>query len=273
MTGRSLNPCPAAGLPPIQHIFRLAKANRNFFASNFLQVLPDTFGLMRKLLLIEDEAALSQNIVAFLAREDLRCEVAFTCHEAIDKLAVYEYDLILLDITLPDGSGLDILRSVRDRLTNTGVLILSAKDSLDDKLAGFSFGADDYLTKPFHLPELNARIKAFFRRKQQQGREVIACGPLQLWPDSREVSVQEQPLDLTAKEYELLLYMLTNQNRVLTKHAIAEHLWGDYRGDADDFDFVYQHIKNLRKKLSQAHSPAFIENVYGLGYKFNSRAE
>ncbi len=224
-----------------------------------------------RILLIEDEAALAQNLLDFFAKEELHCEWAATKDAALDQLLDHEFALILLDITLPDGNGLEVLAYVKEHAPKTGVLIISAKNALDDKLKGFDLGADDYITKPFHLPELNARIRAYFRRTFQSGSDAIDCGPLSLWPDKREVRVHGDMVDLTGKEFDLLLYLLTNQNRVLTKMGIAEHLWGDFRGDSEDYDFVYQHIKNLRKKLHSAHCPPFVENVYGLGYKFNSR--
>ena len=223
-----------------------------------------------KILLIEDEAGLAQDIQSYLDREAVRCEWAADLESALDKLAAFDYDIVVLDLMLPDGSGLEALRSLKARGQTAGVLIISAKNALDDKLSGFELGADDYLTKPFHLPELNARLKALFRRQQFAGEALIQFGDLVIHPEERSAKVGQQPLDLTPKEFDLLVYFLANKNRVLTKQAIAEHLWGDYVDGLDHFDFVYQHIKNLRKKLAEAGMAAPISTVYGLGYKFDT---
>lgn len=220
-----------------------------------------------KILLVEDEAELATSVQRYLAQEHMVCEWAPSYAEAMDKLAAFDYDMLVLDLMLPDGDGLSVLRALRDRELETGVLIVSAKNALDDKLRGFDWGADDYLTKPFHLPELNARLKAYFRRKHMGGQEVIRLDALEMLPEAREVRYDGNRLDLTGKEFDLLLYFLSNRGRVLTKQAIAEHLWGDYVDTLDHFDFVYQHIKNLRKKLQAADAPAMLHTVYGLGYR------
>jgi DNA-binding response OmpR family regulator len=169
---------------------------------------------------------------------------------------------------LPDGNGLDVIKALRKINSEAGVLIVSAKDSLDDKIEGLNLGADDYLTKPFHLSELNARIKAIYRRKNLNNNTAICFNELKLDTDARTLEVHDKPVELTQKEYELLLFLLTNKNRVITKQSIAEYLWGDYVDALDSFDFVYQHIKNLRKKILQAGGSDYIQTVYGLGYKF-----
>lgn len=226
-----------------------------------------------KLLIVEDSEALSQNISTYLTKEGYVCEQAFTYFEAIDKLAVFRYDIVVLDIMLPDGNGLDVLHAIRDLESRPGVLIISAKNSLDDRVQGLDLGADDYLTKPFHLSELNARLKAIHRRRQFEGRREIAFNEIRVNTDTLEVRVHDQLLNLTRKEYELLLFFLANKNRVLTKQTIAEHLWGDHMDFSDNFDFVYQHIKNLRKKLTAAGGEDYLTNIYGVGYRFNEIAK
>lgn len=223
-----------------------------------------------KVLVIEDNEELAQNITSYLTREGYICELAINYFQAIDKLNGFKYDCIVLDLMLPDGNGLDILSHIKSEKVDSGILIISAKNSLDDKVNGLELGADDYLTKPFHLPELNARLKAIYRRKYLQGAYEIHFNEIYINTDNMEVSVNDNMLDLTRKEYALLLYFLTNQNRVLTRQTIAEHLWGDYTDNLLNFDFVYQHVKNLRKKIVQADGKDYIETVYGLGYKLNT---
>ncbi len=223
-----------------------------------------------KVLLVEDHIELAQNMHTYLSKEGYVCEVSASTEQAMSKLGGFDYDLLVLDLMLPDGNGLDILRWVKQTNTKMGVLILSAKNSLQDKIEGLELGADDYLPKPFHFAELNARLKAIFRRRQLQGSNVILCEDIQIDTEKHEVMVNQQLLDLTRKEYELLLYFIVNKNRVLTKQSIAEHLWGDYIDALDSFDFVYQHIKNLRKKITEAGGKDAITTMYGSGYKFIS---
>ncbi len=222
-----------------------------------------------KILLVEDSRELSENISAYLTKEGYVCEQAFTYYEATDKLAVFRYDIVVLDIMLPDGNGLDVLHLIRDLEKQPGVLIISAKNALDDRIRGLDLGADDYLTKPFHLAELNARLKAIYRRRHFEGQQVIDFNEIRVNTDTLEVEVNGRLLNLTRKEYELLVFFLANKNRVLTKQTIAEHLWGDHMDFTDNFDFVYQHIKNLRKKLTAAGGEDYLTNVYGVGYRFN----
>lgn len=225
-----------------------------------------------KLLIVEDSRELSESISAYLTKEGYVCEQAYTYFEAIDKLAAFRYDTVLLDIMLPDGNGMDVLLALRDLPVRPGVLIISAKNALDDKVRGLDLGADDYLTKPFHMPELNARLKAIYRRRHFEGRKEIVFKEIRINTDTLEVAVHEEPLNLTRKEYELLVFFLANKNRVLTKQTIAEHLWGDHMDFSDNFDFVYQHIKNLRKKLTAAGGNDYLTNIYGVGYRFNTEA-
>ncbi len=224
-----------------------------------------------KVLIVEDSKELSENVTDYLSREGYVCEQAFNYFEAIDKVAVFRYDVVVLDIMLPDGNGLDVLLAMQDLDEKPGVLVISAKNALDDRIKGLDLGADDYLTKPFHLPELNARIKAIFRRRQLGGQKTIRFQEVFVNTDTREVTVNDVPLDLTQKEYELLLFFLSNKNRVLTKQTIAEHLWGDHMDFSDNFDFVYQHIKNLRKKMTKVGGKDYLNNIYGVGYRFNTQ--
>ncbi|MBZ5858697.1 response regulator transcription factor [Flavihumibacter profundi] len=223
-----------------------------------------------KILVIEDEQQLSESISAYLNNEHFICETVFDFHSAIEKISLYDYACIILDISLPGGSGLDILKELKSNNKADGVLIISAKNSLDDKILGLKTGADDYLTKPFHLPELAARVDAIIRRKSFDGRSLVRFDEIQLDLNEKLVKVDNKIVDLTRKEYDLLLYFISNKNRVISKGAIAEHLWGDNMDLADNYDFIYTHIKNLRKKLIQAGSADYIKSVYGMGYKFSA---
>ena len=222
-----------------------------------------------KILVIEDEKALSESITTYLASQDYLCDIAIDYRSALEKIEYNDYDCILLDITLPDGNGLKILEQLKEDKKNDGVLIISAKDSLDDKIKGLNLGADDYLSKPFHLSELNARIAAIIRRKNFNGNNVIQFNNLSIDTQSKMLTVENHLVELTKKEYELLLYFISNKKRIISKEAIAEHLWqNDLNGS---FDFIYTHIKNLRKKLLDAGAPDYIRSVYGMGYKFTDQ--
>ena len=223
-----------------------------------------------KILLVEDELSLRAALVDYLRQSGYVCEVAGSYEQALEKVKLYQYDCVVLDLTLPDGSGLDILRALKQDGARSGVLIISARAALEDRLAGLDLGADDYLTKPFHLAELNARLRAIIRRRQFQGQPHIAFRDLLVWPEQAEVFVREQPLTLTRKEYDLLLFLLANPGRVLTKEAIAEHLCGDAVDAADSFDFIYTHLKNLRRKLQEKGADNYIRTMYGVGYKLST---
>ncbi len=224
-----------------------------------------------KVLIVEDNRELSSGIADYLTGEKYICEPAYDFETASEKLALFTYDCILVDIMLPDGNGLELLKQIRRDDIRSGILIISAKDALDDKVKGLDEGADDYVIKPFHMSELHARLRAIYRRKKLEGpSNLVSFNEIELNTDTVEAKVHQQLLDVTRKEFDLLLYFIVNKNRVLSKQAIAAHLWGDYTDNLSNFDFVYQHVKNLRKKISTAEGTDYIETVYGLGYKFNT---
>ncbi len=222
-----------------------------------------------KLLIIEDEPALLEEMKNFLEKENYICETAANFNEADEKLSLYHYDVALIDITLPGGSGLKLIENLKCKNTDTGIIIISARNSLDDKLTGLDLGADDYITKPFHLSELNARVKAVLRRRKFKGATKVIFNEIELLPDQGTVKVNGKSLLLTKKEFEMLLFFISNKTRLLTRESIAEHLWGDNIDLADNFDFIYTHINNLRKKIMKSGGKDYIKTVYGIGYKFN----
>ena len=224
-----------------------------------------------KILIIEDEEGLRESIEEYFSEDGNICETAANYPAALSKISVYRYDCILLDITLPGGSGMDILKNLKANNHPDGVLILSAKNSLDDRLDGLNLGADDYLVKPFHLSELKARVSAIIRRKTFNGSNMLLFNELTIDLLAKEVKVGQSPVKLTRKEYALLLYFIANKGKVVSKNAIAEHLWGDGIDMANNFDFIYSHIKNLRKKLMKAGCNDYIQAAYGMGYKFTEQ--
>jgi DNA-binding response OmpR family regulator len=221
-----------------------------------------------KILVIEDEQSLRENITSYLNVDGNICESADSLSSAIEKLSIYQYDSVLLDIGLPDGDGFTILDYLRKEVKNEAVLIISAKNSLDDKLKGLNFGADDYLTKPFHLAELKARLMAIYRRKTLNSNNKLIFNEISIDIMGRTLEVNNIPIVLTRKEYEMMLYFISNKGKVISKNAIAEHLWGDEIDMHDNFDFIYTHIKNLRKKLLDADCADYLKSIYGVGYKF-----
>lgn len=220
-----------------------------------------------KILVVEDELELQESIVASLRKEGYVVETASTYLSAVDKVVDHDYDCILLDIMLPGGSGLKVLEELRKLGKSDRVIILSAKDSLDDKIQGLNLGADDYLTKPFHLAELHARIKSVLRRKTESGFNITKLLNVELHSDNREVLVAGEALPLNRKEYDTLLYLASNKNRLVNKTSLAEHVWGDHTDESDNYEFIYSQIKNLRKKLKQAGAEIEIQAIYGIGYK------
>jgi DNA-binding response OmpR family regulator len=223
-----------------------------------------------KILIIEDEKELVKSMAQYLRQESYVCEIAYTAHEANEKVLLFEYDCILLDINLPDGNGLKILEKLKESNNTDGVIIITAKNSLDDKVRGLNLGADDYLSKPFFLPELVARVSAVIRRKRFDGNTKITFQEITVDLLGKTVHAHDHAVDLTLKEYDLLVFLIANKNRVVSKNAIAEHLSGDDAELLDKFDFIYTHIKNLKKKLSESGATDYIQTVYGLGYKFTA---
>lgn len=223
-----------------------------------------------KILVVEDEIEMQKSIIRYLELENNIVEVATDFSAAYEKIQVYEYDCVLLDITLPNGNGLDLIKAIKNSRPKTGIIIISAKNSFDDKIDGLNLGADDYLPKPFHLPELNARIKALIRRNNFDGVDEIVVNEITLYPDERKVLINNSPINLTSKEFDLLVYFIANKNRVIQKNALVEHLWGDSADQFDNFDFIYNHVKNLRKKLLAANCTDYIQSIYGIGYTFKT---
>lgn len=224
-----------------------------------------------KILIIEDEPALARSMADYLKKEHFICEMAPTFVLAQEKIHLYQYDCILLDISLPGGSGLDLLRELQAHPRQpAGVVIISAKNSLDDKVAGLDLGADDYLAKPFHLAELNSRVKAVIRRRNFEGASRLVLQELEVDFDKKCLRAHHQDIRLSPKEYSLFLFLVANRNSVVSKNAIAEHLSGDEADLFDNFDFIYAHIKNLKRKLAEGGCQDYIKTIYGIGYRFST---
>jgi len=221
-----------------------------------------------KILIIEDEKSLSESIVSFLSTKDYVCEQAFSCGEASMKIGLYQYDCILLDLMLPDGNGLDLFHEIKKCSPETGVIIASAKDSVDDKIKGLELGADDYIAKPFHLSELAMRIFALIRRRNFSNNNVVESNGITINLLSKTVTANGCKMELTKTEYELLLFLVSNKNKVVSKSAVAEHLSGDMADMMDNFNFIYAHIKNLKARLAEAGCENYIKTYYGTGYKW-----
>jgi DNA-binding response OmpR family regulator len=222
-----------------------------------------------KILLVEDEKQFANSIKEYIEKENYVVEIAYDFWEAKEKIELSNYDCILLDIMLPSGSGLDLISDIHEFQPKCGIIVITAKNTIDDRVIGLELGADDYITKPFHLAELNARIKAVLRRRFFDGKKVINFNEIQIDIDNREIFVNQNKIDLTKREYEIFMFLFNNKNRLITKDAIIEYVWGDDSNNFDNFDFIYTHIKNLRKKLINSGCKDYIQSIYGLGYKFN----
>lgn len=222
-----------------------------------------------KILIIEDEKGLREVIQQSLEKEKFIVETAATFNDGLDKLGSYDYDCVVVDIMLPDGNGLDLISEIKAIHKKEAIIIISAKDAVDDKVKGLDIGADDYLSKPFHLAELHARIKSAIRRKSHNGDTLLRWNNISLSPEQRLVKVDKEELTLNRKEFDLLYYFIINPNRLINKTALAEYVWGDYIDQADNLDFVYSQIKNLRKKLKDAAAEIDIQAVYGIGYRMS----
>jgi DNA-binding response OmpR family regulator len=224
-----------------------------------------------KLLIIEDEVSLSDSMVTYLHGDNYFCEVAHDCRTAREKIGSSGYDCILLDITLTDGNGLALLKELKAGKRTDGVIIISARNSIHEKIEGLNLGADDYLGKPFYLSELSARIAAVLRRRSSGKKEILVFNELTIDLTDATVAVNNHPVELTRKEYDLLLYLVSNNGRVISKNAIAKHLSGEVPAGNDNFDFIYSHIKNLKRKLQSAGCGDNIRSIYGMGYKFETK--
>ena len=220
-----------------------------------------------KILIIEDEPSLREVMQRALEQERYIVETAATYAEADARIAAYSYDCILLDIMLPDGSGLRLLEHIKHLRRRDNVIIISARDSLDDKVEGLELGADDYLPKPFHTAELLARIRSVLRRGRSGGELTFEAGNVTLDVDKARVTVDGREVQLLKKEFDILLYLMQRPNHLVDKAVLAEAVWGDHADDADNFQFVYAQMKNLRRKMAEAGATAEIKSVYGFGYK------
>lgn len=222
-----------------------------------------------KILIVEDNLKLLETITEALSTEKFHVEKAGSFETAIEKVHLYNYDVLVVDINLPDGTGLDLIRAMKMHDPATGIIVISARNSLDNKIEGLELGADDYITKPFDMAELIARIKSLLRRRNFMGSNSITLGDISIDTDHREVTASGKSIGLTRSEYDILLFMFSNPGRVLTRESIAEHIWGDHMDLADSFDFIYSHMKNLRKKITSAGVRHPIKAVYGIGYKLD----
>ncbi len=223
-----------------------------------------------KLLIVEDDADIQESIVAYLQPEGYVCEQAFDLKSAKDKISMFSYDCVLIDINLPDGSGLQLIQHLKQLKKTAGIIVITARDAINDRVKALEFGADDYLVKPFNLAELNARIKSLLRRIQFHGNNQITAGDITIFPDRFHAEVRGQSLDLTKKEFELLMFFMSNAGRVIAKESLAGRLWGDDMDFSYSYDFVYSQIKNLRKKLKEKGAGDPIQTIYGVGYKFET---
>jgi len=220
------------------------------------------------ILLVEDEKLLSESVVQYLSNSGINCTQAFTYNSAVNKMSEFDFDCIVIDIGLPDGSGIDLITYIKKKKLEAGLIIISARNSLEDKLEGFTTGADDFLVKPFHLSELNARINAIVRRKKFDGKETLEYNEISVKLESRAIFIKDKKVNLTKKEFELLVYFISNTNKIITKDAIAYSLWKNNADLAISSDIIYTHIKNLRKKLVEGGAKDYVNAVYGIGYKF-----
>lgn len=223
-----------------------------------------------KILITEDNIDLLKAITENLESDNFLCETSNCLSTSLEKIDLYEYDVLVIDINLPDGSGLDLIRRIKDKNPNTGVIIISARDSIDNRIEGLELGADDYIIKPFNILELEARIKSLLRRKYFAGNNMVTIKNISIDTMAREVFVNNTKIDLTKSEYDILLFLFANTNKVISKESLAEHIWGDNMDLIDSFDFIYSHIKNLRKKIISAGAEDPIKVVYGIGYKLEN---
>ncbi len=221
-----------------------------------------------RVLIIEDEKNLRDDVMDYLSENGYKCDFASSVKSSMQKLNDVVYSCALIDVGLPDGSGIEVVEHIKKTYPEMGVIIVTAKNSLDDKLEGLKIGADDYLTKPFHLSELNARLHSVLRRRNFGGKNKLTFDGLEIDTTEKKVLANNTPLHLTKKEYEILVFLASNPTHLITKEALADSIWGDKAEMASSFDFVYSQIKNLKKKLNEAGLKDYIKVVYGMGYKF-----
>lgn len=222
-----------------------------------------------QILIVEDETSLMESMVSYLELEGFRCEQAPDFSTGASVIDKHDYLCMLIDLNLPDGDGLELVKLARENESESGIIIISARNAIEQRVEGLEAGADDYLVKPFHLSELVARVHSVVRRTRLKGGEVLRFDRIRIEPEERICFVDDQKIDLTQKELDLLLYFMSNRNRVVTKEGIADYLWGDYGGGYGSYDFVYTHLKNMRRKLMDAGCPDYVQNIYGIGYKFS----
>ncbi|MGM0473521.1 MAG: response regulator transcription factor [Bacteroidota bacterium] len=220
-----------------------------------------------ELLIVEDSSSLMDSMVQYLEMEGFRCIQAKDYRTALDRIDKYNYICLLIDLNLPDGDGTDLVKLAKKNNEDQGIIIISARDAVEHRVAGLDAGADDYLVKPFHLSELAARVHSVIRRTRLYGNKIFEFGLIRVHPEEHNCYANGKLLDLTNMEYELLLYFMSNRNRVVTKESIAEYLWREYSGGYGSYEFVYTHLKNLRRKLADSGCPDYIQNIYGVGYK------
>jgi len=223
---------------------------------------------MLKILIIEDEEPLCNSIITYLSKENYECKVALTFKRGEERIYEKEFDIFIVDLNLPDGDGLDLIKIIKKKDYSPGVIIVTARDSIKERTRGLDLGADDYITKPFHMAELNSRIKSLIRRLKFEGSNDIVFDAVKVDLEQKKVEINNHPLDLTKTEYEILIYFISNKERVITKDSLVEYIWGDWTDAFDSLDFVYTHIRNLRKKIRQAGGKDYISTVYGIGYRW-----
>ena len=222
-----------------------------------------------QILIVEDEESLMESMVSYLELEGFRCERAPDYHTAVCVLDKHDYLCMLIDLNLPGGDGLDLVKLARENQSESGIIIISARNAIEERVEGLDAGADDYLVKPFHLSELVARVHSVARRTRMKGGEMLSFGAITVSPEEHTCYVNNKKVDLTRKELDMLMFLMSNRNRVVTKESIADYLWGEYGGGYGSYDFVYTHLKNLRRKLQDAGCPDYVQNIYGIGYKFS----
>lgn len=262
----SLNPQNAD--PGVFIFYCIGDAIQIFF--RFVCFFRDIAKEIMKILIVEDEEELLSSIINYLQEASFECDFALHVKEARMKMSKVQYDCFVIDISLPDGSGLDLINDIKKQPHQPGSLIISAHNSTDHKVAGLNLGADDYLTKPFELSELNARLNSVLRRYRPPEKNTMVFNEIKVCMDTFQVFINSQEVYLTKKEYELLVYFITNRNKVISKHAIVSHLWGDYQDSQGSFDFLYAQIKNLRKKISAGGGKDYIQNINRIGYRFRA---